>query len=248
MYVLKKLLTLWQDETMRTKELKRQAGKNDNDDDRFIVQKLIAQQDEFDHMNSDDDDSEAKPLDTRSIQRSIDQQKSNRAQDDDDEEEEEDDTAELPDKIKYRGAWSDSEEEDDTQIAQLQKELTKKQKLLPTDLHARDEAQKRPKTEEDLQDAQEEEAEVLEAQRKRAARLSKQDYLDQDMIPVQKSAAEEDEDEQDAATLTREEKMELIKSQAPELVALATDLKIKVTELHEQLLPILNKYAVFFFD
>ncbi|KAL0486002.1 hypothetical protein AKO1_012235 [Acrasis kona] len=102
--------------------------------------------------------------------------------------------------------------------------------------------------EREREDREEEEAEAKEIQERRSKRLTASDFgIDEDLVPAKKSSAlskssSSPTDEQDESLeKTRNEKLQIILRDAPELVELVADLQEKLEIVREQLLPLVTK-------
>ncbi|KAM4613840.1 something about silencing protein 10 isoform 2-T2 [Polymixia lowei] len=103
------------------------------------------------------------------------------------------------------------------------------------------------KTQEELEaEDKEEEEEAKNIQRRLAATLSEEDY---DLNLFQEFAVEEDEEKsvekeerivKDLKQLSQKEKMKLLKKESPELLELIQDFKAKLTELKDELQPLIE--------
>uniref|UniRef100_A0A8D3D9C0 UTP3 small subunit processome component n=1 Tax=Scophthalmus maximus TaxID=52904 RepID=A0A8D3D9C0_SCOMX len=173
----------------------------------------------------------------------------------------ESDSEEIDDEVM---ALDDSEEEDDDE--EIEEEGTdmesdlegKKDEDLPNEMawgkkkkmfYDSDYVTIKGKSNEELEtEEQEEEEEAKSIQKRLAANLSEEDY---DLNLFQEFAGEDEKDEnttiekeerivKDLKEMSQKEKMKLLKKESPELLELIQDFKAKITELKDELQPLVQ--------
>eukprot|EP01080_Neovahlkampfia_damariscottae_P011170 gene11170-3991_t len=155
---------------------------------------------------------------------------------------------ESNDEITYKGAWS---EDEDSSSEEDEQEQIQKEKWKGNDFHY----SKQQKTKNDMfNESKSEENEALQLQKKRNLRISKSDVFDdtlQEALENQNSESEEDVmsseeeeeeiDQKNEKKLTKEEKLEKIMKESPEMIELVSDLKDKLKTIKEHLLPLIKQ-------
>ncbi|KAM3878023.1 something about silencing protein 10 [Diretmus argenteus] len=151
----------------------------------------------------------------------------------------------------------EEEEENEEEETDMESDLEgKKDDDLPNDMawgnkkkmfYDSDYVAAKGKTQEDLEaDDQEEEEEAKNIQKRLAANLSEEDY---DLNLFQEFAVEKDEEKRvekeerivkDLEQMTHKEKMKLLKKESPELLELIQDFKSKLTELKDEVQPLVE--------
>jgi hypothetical protein len=145
----------------------------------------------------------------------------------------------------FEGAWSG--DEDSESNSEEEKDELSKQKWTGKDFHLT--KQKKPKKE-TFNESKEEENEAIQLKKKRNQRITKNDVFDdmlQEAFEKQKESEEEVESEEEtqfdnkSTELTKEEKLEQIMKESPEMIELVSDLKEKLKTIKEHLLPLIKK-------
>ncbi|XP_035518242.1 something about silencing protein 10 isoform X2 [Morone saxatilis] len=169
----------------------------------------------------------------------------------------ESDLEELDDEEEVM-ALDDSESEDEEEGTDMESDLEgKKEEDLPNEMawgtkkkmfYDTDYVSTKGKTQEELEaEEQEEEEEAKNIQKRLAANLSEEDY---DLNFFQEFAVEEKEENKtvekeerivkDLKQMSKKEKMKLLKKESPELLELIQDFKAKLTELKDELQPLVQ--------
>uniref|UniRef100_A0A8C4DHQ6 UTP3 small subunit processome component n=1 Tax=Dicentrarchus labrax TaxID=13489 RepID=A0A8C4DHQ6_DICLA len=168
----------------------------------------------------------------------------------------------VPDKVRGRSeevmALDDSESEDEEEGTDMESDLEgKKEEDLPNEMawgtkkkmfYDTDYVSTKGKTQEELEaEEQEEEEEAKNIQKRLAANLSEEDY---DLNFFKEFAVEEKDENKtvekeerivkDLKQMSKKEKMKLLKKDSPELLELIQDFKAKLTELKDELQPLVQ--------
>ncbi|XP_026163754.1 something about silencing protein 10 isoform X2 [Mastacembelus armatus] len=159
-----------------------------------------------------------------------------------DEEEEEEEDMNEEDEEEGTDMGSDLEEKKDEDLPNEMAWGTKKKMFYDSDYVAN-----KGKSKEDLEaEEQEEEEEAKNIQKRLAANLSEEDY---DLNFFQEFAVEKDEKKtaekeerivKDLQQMSQKEKMKLLKKESPELLELIQDFKAKLSELKDELQPLVQ--------
>ncbi|XP_015234604.1 PREDICTED: something about silencing protein 10 [Cyprinodon variegatus] len=168
----------------------------------------------------------------------------------------ESDVEELDDEEEVM-ALDDSESEAEEEGSDMESDLEeKKEEDLPNEMawgtkkkmfYNSDYITTKGKSQEELEaEEEEEEEEAKNIQKRLAANLSEEDY---DLSCFQEFAVEEEEDKpaekqerivKDLKQMSQKEKMKLLKKESPELLELIHDFKAKLTELKDELQPLME--------